>query len=272
MADVFTLRILFDGDVPGLDKHRLSLSAFGDAFQKLIAAYRRIASSILSDAIESSSSAYGSRGGRYARMATMLDLELKSVENGCVELAIVGTQEVPPQTNYDLVNGLAERAGNMLLDAIQVESQGEWRNHMVRSYLSALPKGLSRQRYSLASGSGTPRTIEIAGINVSLLPKSSPFFDRIEGTIVGVGFEPGPTEVRIKSEGGIDTFAASPKQVSAALELRGAPIQALVLKGTPVKRLIWAKRTGDVKAPPTAKEIRQYVSATWDVVLRRLAQ
>ena len=254
---------------PELADHRLSLAAFGKSLARLVAAYRRIVSGLASEALGNAS--YGARGGQYAKIAKQVDLEIAQIEGGCIRLAVVGTQDFPAGANLEMSDTIAERAGILLLEGIEAESKGQWRSHTVRRYLEALPTGLTRQRYTLASGQKEISKVEVTEMDVAHLPQASPYFDLIEGTIVGVGFEPGPSEVRIRRESSVATYAATPKQVTAALALRDVPIRALVVKGSATK-LVWAKRLADVQAPPSAEQIRRYISSTWDEVLRRLAQ
>lgn len=270
MSDAFTLRIRFDGSAPGLSSHRLSIAAFGVALGKLVDAYRRIASGVVNDALGTIT--YGARGGQYAKLAKQLDLEIERIGGGCVELAIVGTQEPIPGATYDLFDGLATRSGKILLDAIEAESKGEWRNQMVRNYLEALPQGLTEQRYALSRGKTELASVVITKMDVAHLPKASPFLDAIEGRIVGVGFAPGPSEIRVKSDAGVATFASTPEQVARALLLRETTIKALVVKGVPTHRLVWIRRNDDAHHPPTHEQLAQYASERWDGVLRRLAQ
>ena len=45
------LEIQYDGTVPGLNEHRLSLSAFGPSLNALLRAIRRIATNMVGDAL-----------------------------------------------------------------------------------------------------------------------------------------------------------------------------------------------------------------------------
>ena len=59
------LRITFDGTAPGLAEHRLSVTAFVEPLGRLVAAYRRIASGVLSDMLDAPE--YGRGGGKVCR-------------------------------------------------------------------------------------------------------------------------------------------------------------------------------------------------------------
>ena len=75
------LEITYDGNEPGLSEHRLSLSSFAEPLRLLLSALQRTASGIVSQALEDPD--YGSRGGKLATDAKLLDLELEGVWDGC---------------------------------------------------------------------------------------------------------------------------------------------------------------------------------------------
>ncbi len=72
------LKIVWDGDTPGLAQHRLSLAEFGPALNRMLIAMRRIASGIVTQAQEGGDT--GLRGGRLAKLASQLDLEITGVD------------------------------------------------------------------------------------------------------------------------------------------------------------------------------------------------
>jgi hypothetical protein len=71
------LEVRFEGTAPGLPEHRLSLGAFGKALDQLLATYRRIASGMITNALDEPG--YGMSGGKYAKEAERLDLELEAI-------------------------------------------------------------------------------------------------------------------------------------------------------------------------------------------------
>lgn len=74
------LKISFDGNVPGLSQHRLSMSSFAEAFRLLSIAFQRTASFVLNDTLDPENAVR--RGGRLEKDAKRFDLELKCVEVG----------------------------------------------------------------------------------------------------------------------------------------------------------------------------------------------
>ncbi len=265
------LKIRWDGSAPGLASHRLSLSAFQETLQLLLTAYQRIASAMLADALGDPD--YGVRGGRLNEKAKNIDLELANVGEGSAELTFECVARTPLGATVDAFNDLPERAMVALLDGIEAEGNETPRNAMVRRFLKSLEGYVSAQDYRLVVGDrevksvrlGIPRLVadEIAYDLPNLLP--------IRGCIVGVGFEPGATEVRIRAEGHTMTCVASPAQVEDALAVRGGDIVALVLTG---KRpsLMWIRPADAVDrfADPTRRT--QAIFSRWGGLLRRLSE
>lgn len=99
-----------------------------------------------------------------------------------------------------------------------------------------------------------------------------PFLFTFVGSVVGVGFEPGTSEVRIKPEEGesILRLIASADLVERALELRGNTVNGLAVKGKDSRllRLSAADSSQFVLTPTLHKK---YVFERWEGVLRRLA-
>lgn len=138
------LRIVWDGDVPGIAEHRLSIAAFGDALNLLLIAYRRIASNMISAAQEYA------EVGRLHNLANLLDVEIAAIEGSSTGILAHGTyrQEAQEQIAF-FPPDIPERAGIELIKAIEQESKGQPYNTSVRKFLAALPQGLTRQRYEL---------------------------------------------------------------------------------------------------------------------------
>ena len=269
--EVARLRVQLEGDAPGLKAHRLSVGAFGEPLTKLLLAYRRIASGIASDAL--SDPGYGQHGGKYTKQAKGLDLEIYEIVESSLGLGVAATiPDLPAGDAYSLFPGdFAQRAAVVLLDSIEAESRGELRNASVRAYLKSLPAGITRQRYSVHQNGRELRKVEISSVDLPELPESVPYLERVvQGTVAGVGFEPGPIEVRIKTAAGILTFAATAEHITQALELRGKIVDAMALYGI-TTRLLWIRThvEGEHEAPH--EERVRTIAARWDGVLRRLA-
>jgi hypothetical protein len=272
MADVI-LRITFEGDLPGLEEGGLSIASFGESMPKLLAAYRRIASGIVSDAIDKPG--YGKGGGKYAREAEHIDLELTALTHNSpltVELRCSSRPtDSQPRPLYS--EELLEDAGKLLLRSIDLESKGHPRNAHVRRYLESLPKGLRTQSYRLSRNQEELEKVTVS--TVSLVEEVEwPVFDVLKGNITGVGFEPGNLEVRGKSEDGRASFYAhaSGVNVEKALKLRGETVEAVLWReGTKKSLLIGIVEAGTRRTIRNPEENRKAILQEWDDALRRLS-
>src|SRR5207253_5382899 len=110
------------------------------------------------------------------------------------------TYVLKPGQNLDLFEGLPDRVADELLIAIEQESKGHLRNFGVRKFLSALPAGVTRQRYSVWRNGKEQRFVEFGQAHLSEAPADMPRLVEILAQVVGVGFEPGKNEVRLKAE------------------------------------------------------------------------
>lgn len=268
MAEELTIHVEWEGDAPGLSEHRLSLSAFGPALRQMLVAYRRIAGSIIRDA------AVRPKTRRLPRDAELLDIQISSVEHGCVKLsAVVPTPPLDQLAAPLLWSHVAESAATRFLEALDAEGRGTPHDAGVRSYLAKLPLGVSRQKYAVARGGRTIKTVEFGAAEIgSIRPLPGVF--RIAGRVVGVGFAPGATEVRLKrsDDGRFFTYRATATQVQEALELRHRDVEAMVATaGAGPGRLLWIYASESVPVRRPA-DLVETVLDTWQEVLRGLAQ
>jgi hypothetical protein len=101
-----------------------------------------------------------------------------------------------------------------------------------------------------------------------------PSLDELEGTIIGVGFEPGRWEVRIvdsETRHPVSCLASS-KLVEDAIALRSKRIRVLTVTSGGRVRLL---RLQDADAPPielTEQQRQELVFGRWDDLMRRLAE
>jgi hypothetical protein len=260
------LKIKWKGYSPGLQEHRLSVGAFGDPLNRLLTALRRIATNIVGDAIDGRQS----DTGRFANAARQLDLEITEVTGGSAGLNCVITFATPAGESMPLFADLPERAGTALLDAIDMERLGVASSVRVREYLRHLPVGITHQSYLLHRNGTSIKEVSFGEADLLEMPPDLPHLTRQKGQIVGVGFEPGRTEIKIRTDDGRTiNWAASPQQTEKALSLRGLEIAALgvVEEGTP--RLLILRNADE----PPAKSSRDVaVYARWGGLLRRLAK
>ena len=263
------LKIVWDGEVPGLKEHRLSVSSFGKPLSALLAALRRIASNIITEAVGNEKTFKG----RINAEAALIDLQIVNLESGSLGVVAECTVDAPQGQQVALFNDLALAAGVHLLDSLAKESKGQLANHAVRKYLTSLPGGVKRQSYSIYLGDKEVQKVEIGDVSIADVPETLPQLMGYTGGIIGVGFEPGRNEVKIKTEdGGIITFSATTEQVEQALKLRSYEIWVTAVGTGKKLRLLQIKQSevGDGKVSPEMEE--EYLFKRWDELLHRLAQ
>lgn len=257
------LKIKWEGVAPGLPEKRLSLSAFGEPLTTLLAALRRIATNLVGDALEEKNI------GRFANAARQLDIELTDLVKESSGFDSVITLTPMAGDNLKLFDDLAQNASIQLLDAIDSERQGNLKNASVRKYLRMLPLGITRQTYLLHSNGTTLRHISFGTMDISVLPPDLPFVATYVGKVVGVGFEPGKPEVRIKTDTTTVALASTTKQVDAALELRYSTVKAVAVVQGNAHRLLILQ---DSHLPIHRSTRDAMIFQKWAGVLKRLAQ
>jgi len=260
------LRIRFDGEVPGLAEHRLSLAGFGEPLALLLKALRRIATQIVGSATD----AEHPRTGRFANLARLLDIELISIEGGSSGFDAVVSFAHPPD-ELKLFADLPERSVTELLEAIVEESQGHLRNASVRRYLEALPKEVHKQVYDLHENGATKKHVEIGDLALTDLPLGLPSLREFTGNVVGVGFPPGKPEVRVKSGPVSTALDADEPQVDTALQLRKDAVRLLGVDDGSRKRLLRIERATDQPFKMTHQSIENHIFKRWSNVFARLS-
>lgn len=267
------LKIIWDGDAPGLAQHRLSLGEFGPALTRLLGAIRRIASGIVTQAQEGTD--LGVRGGRLAKLASQLDLEVTAVEEGSLGLVMACVLRLAAGQNAELFNSLADQACSEFVSAVEQESAGQPRNGLVREYLRALPAGVSAQSYTVQTSDGKPeRTVKIGSMALAALPIDAPSLDEMVSSVVGVGFEPGRLEVRLLDTNNKRalTCVATQALVDRAIALRNKDVRALVVTVGNKTRLLRLNPAdaAESKLQPGDRDVLLW--QRWDELLRRFAQ
>jgi hypothetical protein len=260
------INIVWEGDAPGLQEHRLSIGAFGDALNVLLLALRRIATNIVGEAVEGD----GAEVGRFAKAARQLDIEIRSIVGGSAGFSGWVSLHTPPGENMQLFNSLPQTAGMMLLDAVESESKGIWKNSAVRRYLKALPPGVYRQTYVLHDNGTELKRVAFGQMEISTLAPEVPYLVEVKGRVVGVGFEPGRNEVRLKTEDGKHfIFIASAIHVEGALEARGSVVKAIALIQENSSRLLRIQEAARAWSIPSRESA---IFDKWNGLLTRLAQ
>jgi hypothetical protein len=258
------LKIKWEGSAPGLAAKRLSLSAFGEPLTALLAGLRRIATNIVGDVFDDRQPR-----GRFANAARQLDIEISDLIKGSSGIDGVITVSTPVGGNLPLLD-LAAIAGAQLLDALESESRGVARNASVRRYLQTLPRGITQQDYWLHQNGTVVKHVSFGEAVLPEVPTDIPFITQHSGNIIGVGFEPGRSEVRMKTETGSVILVANSDQVDKALLLRSSSeVRALAVVYSNAQRLLILQDAKVVTSPPSREES---IYERWKVALKRLAQ
>lgn len=262
------LRIRWDGDAPGIAEHRLSLSSFGVPLELLLAALKRIATQMVKAALDSEKP----RVGRFADLARSLDIELVNIEGNSTGFDAVVSFTHPPDM-LPLFMDLPERATIELLDSIDDERKGIARHGAVRNYLHSLPDGIHKQMYELHDNGVTKKKVEFGDIDFIELPIDLPMLVEIQGDVVGVGFDPGRNEVRVKPESGsVSSFSSTAEDVDTALRLRHEKIRTLAIREETRAKLLSLRRASEPRFQRDVASVDEHIFKKWNGLLRRLSR
>jgi hypothetical protein len=266
-SPMIELKITFDGEVPGIPEHRLSVASFGKPLRHLLMAVRRTSNNMLREATDRRQTDVG----RLAGEADQIDVQISVVGDGSTALTNVIAVQVPPGQISMWPEGLAEDAVNKVLNDIEKESRGTHRNSAARGYLRSLPPGLTRQDYYLVVDGEIKNEVHLGPLNLPIEMNTLPYLIEVEGKVIGVGFEPGRPFVRIKASdpsGSETTLFATREQVDSALELREGTVRALALVQDHKKLLRIQSRTEQRVRLNTDT----YIFEKWRNLLGRLAE
>jgi hypothetical protein len=129
--------------------------------------------------------------------------------------------------------------------------------------------GIRQQDYSLHENGREIKSISIFGMDLVEPVLESPHLSEIVADVIGVGFEPGRSEVRLKYNDRQLTVSATPLQVEQALELRHSKVRVLALISEAQCKLL---RVQEAELPWSSPSRERAVFGRWDGLLRRLAQ
>lgn len=257
------LHIKYDGDVAGLAEHRLSLSEFGAALDELLRAVRR---SISNRVVNADGAEHGSKGGRFAKLAESVDLQVASVQDGCVELDLL----------VDVIGGqldlLAIEEGlTDFVHGVREESVANKQNAAVRRYLRALPDGLKSHTYQAADGNRVFATATVGEAvefaDEEFMATGAMLVD-VDATIRGVDFA--PPAVRITSDLGKTTLRATDELVARAIELHEQSVRVRYLPSA--GRLLALREVDSASSRPGFERASDEMFEKWAEVLRRLSR
>lgn len=266
------LKVTYDGTEPGLAEHRISLNSFAEPLRLLLLALQRTASAMLVNALEDPE--YGSRGGKLATDAKLLDLELATIDGGCATPSFVCTtrsarspQVEMPGVEFDL----AEASVAQLVLDIDAERSGKLRNAAVREYLHAIPAGVSKQRYAAYRDEKLICEVDFGTAKLAEPPSALSRLVKVEGNITSVGFEPGLSFISLKTSSRSIRCTATPQQVEAALPLRSGQVTATLLDGEKTSLIgIWSAAAP--RNVPALAETIEHLHSSWENTLKELAQ
>lgn len=266
--------ITWDGDVPGIAEHSMSLDAWLPALRDLQRAVRRTASGLASEAHDDP--AYGARGGRHTRMAAGMDLRVVSLRAGSLALDL--ELFAPPPDDIEdqgrmFQDHLPLRTLERVLDCIEREAAGEPCSATVKSFLSSLPEGLTSHQYQVEQDGEVIRLVQLGQVNLQDDEKVElPFLEVIIGSVVAVGFRPGRPHVTLH-DGNRQTRAwAGTRLVEAALGLREGRVRATVVNGMPGGvRLVRLDALSEVREESEPGERSRSFGAKWAKTLEILS-
>ncbi|WP_441291868.1 hypothetical protein ACSRUE_16745 [Sorangium sp. KYC3313] len=263
------LKVTFDGDEPGLAQHRLSLSSFGESLKLLLSALQRTASGILASALDDTE--YGTKGGRLAAEAKLLDLELASIEQGSAAPTFVCVARPGSQLHLQSFDTFGEQTVQRLVQDLDAERQGRPANASVRRYLRSLPAGVRAQRYTAWTNGTVLADVQFGELSLLEVPAQGARLVKLLGRILSVGFDPGASYITLKTSSRTVRCSASSEQVERALPLRHKDVAAAVLDGQKPS-LVWIL---DAATPPPRVPIEstiEHLRTNWAETMRILAQ
>jgi hypothetical protein len=268
MADA-KLMIVWDGKVPGLADHRLSLAAFGQPLKELVYAIRRVASDLEREAKGRLASGLGV--GRNTKDASLLDVQVITIRGNSpvtVECSIVPMA----QPQYPLLETLSDRAMLRLLEDIEMETSGRPAHFKVRQFVKSLPEGLEAQRYTAFCTSGETRTVDVGAIRLAQEPPALAHLTEFHGGIASLNFERRTISFRTVLGDAVNC-SATDEQISEAIKIRELPVLVLaVTDGHQQTRLLRLLTEGHERQPTSADNRLARVIQDWDPLLAILAK
>ena len=259
------LKIRFDGTAEGMAEHKLELGAWGDALKQLVSSLRRMASSLVKEAVEHES-------GRLKHGAE-LRVFLESLSGGCVQVNLdIGRPPVDVGYNIDLFNDLAPRTVDAFVRAVSDEGRGVTRSVQARKFLSLIPNGITSQKYQAFSNGVLLSEATLGAFTLPEEAIDTPLVIKTAAKIVGVTFEPN-LEIRFDAgEGGKFTCSASSEMIDEAIALhRGDVLVMATLQGSK-GRLLWIGEPTSFPAPMARTQRSEHVLSRWRQALAELSK
>lgn len=267
-----TLKIHFEGDVPGIQEHRLSVAAFGEVLLHLRQALRREVSNIHAKAEDE---APRSSTGRVHRWAEDVDLEVARVGKGSLGLELHARHGAGRGRNMVLptiAHAAMLRAVTTVVDDMEQESRGHPTSTVARDTLAKMPPGLTLQRYEVWDDD--KKVKEAVVQRVERVDETAPLRGLVDvtGFVVGVAFPPGEPCVHVRGDDDVVVKAtASPEQVEQALAMRESRVRAVIVDDRP-RRLLWIRKVDQSQKFQDDAERTDHVFRRWADLLEVLAR
>lgn len=262
------LKVRLDGPAPGLAEHRLSLLSFGSALTELHRALRTAATRLET----SNDPNHPAPQKKYSARARHLDVQVKSITDGCVSLGM-DVVLAPTAGQLDVLeDDLAERTVSVFLDALKTNK------YLAAGYLRELGPKVTRHSYEARRADGSPLVPEFSLGQIDLTEQSMPAaLLQFQCEIAGVTFTPGKEAVilqDIESEYGKVRAAATAAQVDAAISLRkqDAPIEARVFQLEHGCKLFSLRSSREARRLRSPDERIGHIMSKWSDLLHQLAQ
>jgi hypothetical protein len=259
------LKIRFDGVAEGMAEHKLELGAFGAALTQLVASLRRMASAMVTEAMEHES-------GRLKRGAE-LRVFLDSLSGGCVQLNMdVTTPPIASGYNMELFNDLAARTAEKFVRALEDEGRGVARSVQARKFLSLIPPGVTSQKYEVHSDGKLLYETTLGVFKLADEMVDLPVVIKTDAKIVGIIFEP-TLEVRFDAGNGVRfACSASSEMIDKAILLHRERVTIMATLLGSKGRLLWIGIPSSIPAPMTKSARSNHVLSRWQKTLAELAK
>lgn len=262
------LRVRWDGSEPGLAEHRLSLLSFGPALTELHRALRTAATRIE----KGKDPNHPGPQKKYSARALHLDVQIKAIEDGCVNVGMDVVVAPAPDVAEDTDDTLAASAVVTFLDSLRS------RTHLASAYLKALGGGVTAHSYTARRADGTTLVDEFSmGVVEVDEPSLPPVLIEFRGEVVCVTFTEGREAVAIRDldgDHGRVNATATAAQVDTAIRMRRehVPVIARVFQIEHGYRLLSLRDARLPRGEHTPEARKDYIMNKWSGLLHHLAQ
>ncbi|MEM6457225.1 MAG: hypothetical protein AAF772_19205 [Acidobacteriota bacterium] len=263
------IKILWDGDVPGLDEHRVSLTQFAPAIAQLVKLYRHLVKETVRGEPQQSDPR-----GRPSKEVAWFDLQLESVESGSVGVSLVSVANPPANWLPGLLDQDQSRISEQFMDALDAGASGTSTVPAADRYYRTLPNGVKTQYVEWSKGGDVVRhlNIDVQRTGQDEQEKPLPFVFEFLGEVVAVGVEPGKEYVVVRQDGKQKRCTATAEQSERAYELRRELVKGTAVSVSGKNRLLDIGLPHETFRPLTPEEKEEEIFVRWHGLLERLSQ